>query len=102
MLVKLKGIVSSKTATTFQIFGLTVNFSSAEIGSPTWSLTLLGITADLSGSVTFENDDETPISRDAFFAAVVPSSRGNPGTIVKVKGSCNAGTITADKVELED
>lgn len=50
----------------------------------------------------FENEDGTPITAAQFFAAVVPASPTNAGTLVKVKGRFAGGVLIADEGELED
>jgi hypothetical protein len=64
-------------------------------------LTLLGINADLNGATQFSDTNELPITRDAFLAAVTPAPAPG-GTLVKVKGVFNAGTIVVEEAELEN
>ncbi len=61
------------------------------------------ITADLSGvsGSNFLDANHNPIGSAAFFAAVTPAATGVPGTIVKVKGTYSAGTITGTEAEIE-
>jgi len=61
------------------------------------------ITADLSTTSedNFLGVDHGPIGAAAFFAAITPASTGVSGTIVKVKGTYSAGTITGKEAELE-
>lgn len=66
------------------------------------TVTLLGITINLSGgNVTFQNVNDNAITANDFFAAVVP---GNPGTLVKAKGTFSVGTgiLTGREAELEN
>lgn len=61
------------------------------------NLTILGVTVNTTG-IQFEGDDDAPITRAAFFAAV----RENE-TVVKVKGELQTGgTVIWEEVELED
>ncbi len=66
-------------------------------------LTLLAISADLTGAIQFEDANKQPITRDMFLAAVTPASAPG-GTLVKVKGTFNSGsnTIAVDEAELEN
>jgi hypothetical protein len=50
----------------------------------------------------FENDDGAPLTAAQFFAAVVPASPTNAGTLVKVKGRFSGGVLLAEEGELED
>lgn len=50
----------------------------------------------------FLDHNHVPIGSSAFFAAVTPASGTMAGTLVKVKGTYSAGTITATEVELEN
>jgi hypothetical protein len=52
-----------------------------------FTLTFLNsLTANLAGTATFRDANGQPITRTQFFAAVVPASGTNVGTLVKVKG----------------
>ncbi len=68
------------------------------------TVTLLGITANLSTAEEFRNDNEQLITMNDFFGTVVAASGSTPGTLVKVKGTFDAGTgtITVKEAELED
>jgi hypothetical protein len=70
----------------------------AEVGNPTWTMTLLGLVIDLSGA-TFGGDDVGALTRDQFFAAVGPGT-GAGGTLIKVK--LEPATLTANEAELDD
>ena len=74
----------------------------AKSGDPTWTLTLLGLTADLSGTVQFEDDQDQNLTREAFFNAVEPASVDSRGTLVKLVGSFTAGELEVSEAELED
>jgi len=67
-------------------------------------LTVLGIDADLTSATQFEDANDQPLSGglSAFLAAVTPASSGAPGTLVKVKGTFNLGTIAVEEAELEN
>ncbi len=68
-----------------------------------FTLTLLDtITAALGGSVEFRDASEATITRAQFFAAITPRSNTAAGTLVKVRGTFNGGTLTADRAELEN
>ncbi len=73
----------------------------AKVGSPTYTMTLLGITVNLSGATV--EGDHGAMTRDQFFAAVTPAG-GIGGTLVQAKGSYDSGsnTLTATEAELED
>jgi len=69
-------------------------------------LTLLGVTADLTGiSASNLSDDNggTFANLAAFLAAITPSGSTPPGTLVKVKGTVSGGTFVTppDEVEIE-
>ena len=68
-------------------------------------LTLLGITADLTGisvSNLKDNKSGTYASVAAFLAAITPSSSTTPGTLVKVKGTVTGSAFTPpDEAEIE-
>jgi hypothetical protein len=74
----------------------------AKSGDPSWTLTLLGLTADLSGTVQFEDDQDQNLTREAFFGAVEPASVDSRGTLVKLVGSFTAGELEVSEAELED
>jgi len=60
------------------------------------SLTILGIQADMSGSVRFADDDDSPLDREDFFAALAG------GTLVKISGRVTAeNRIAVFEAELE-
>jgi hypothetical protein len=71
----------------------------AEVGPPTYTMTLLGVTVDLSGAAV--SGDEHAMTLDQFFAAVTPAA-GNAGTPIQARGTFGAGTLTATEAELED
>jgi hypothetical protein len=50
----------------------------------------------------FLDYNHAPIGSSAFFGAVTPSSGTGAGTLVKVKGTLSAGTITGTEAELEN
>ena len=56
----------------------------AEIGSPTYTMTLLGVTVDPSGASV--EGDMGAMTLDQFFAAVTPAA-GTAGTLIKAKES---------------
>ena len=58
------------------------------------SLTIFGVSITTDAGTQFRNLDDSPLTADAFFAAV-----GNQ--IVKVRGTWNGAAITASEVELE-
>jgi hypothetical protein len=62
------------------------------------NLTILGITVNTASFADndFQGIDDSPIGRTAFFNAV------KVGTLVKVKGRLNGGTVTWREAELED
>jgi hypothetical protein len=61
----------------------------------------IGINADLTGATQFFDANEQPIADlTTFLAAVTPVPTG--GTLVKVRGTFNAGTIAAEEAELEN
>jgi hypothetical protein len=64
----------------------------------------IAVTADLSGvsDSNFLNVNHAPIGSAAFFAAVTPASGSAAGTLVKVKGTYSAGTITGTEAEIEN
>ncbi len=72
----------------------------AKVGSPTFTMTLMGITVDLSGA-TVEGDDQGAMTLDQFFAAVTPAA-GINGTLIQAKGTFASGTLTATEAELEN
>ena len=74
----------------------------AENGDPNWTLTLLGLIADLSGGVQFQDDQDQTLTREAFFTAVEPASGDNRGTLVQLVGSYAAGVLTVSEAELEE
>ena len=52
-----------------------------------FTLTFLNsLTTNLAGTATFRDANGQPLTRTQFFAAVVPASGSNVGTLVKVKG----------------
>lgn len=59
-------------------------------------LTLLGRDINTSTVTEFEGVNDTPISRDSFFASV------QIGDLVKAAGTYDGSTVTWDKLELED
>jgi hypothetical protein len=61
------------------------------------TLAMLGINANLAGSVQFLNDQDAPISSAQFFGLVTPDQ-----TVVKVKGAFAGGTINATEAEIEN
>ena len=75
--VVLQGPVAAKTATT---------------------VTIAGITVDLSTASTFQDNNGVAIANlTQFLAKVTPGS-----TVVKAKGSFSSGTLTAEEAELEE
>ena len=65
--------------------------------APARTLTIAGITVNASGTgVEFEDDNDALITPSQFFALLTANR-----TIVKARGTFAAGTITADKVEIE-
>ena len=72
----------------------------------TFTLTLLGITANLGGTVQFFDQNNAPITRAQFFTAVTAPVVGppaRPGTLVKVKGTYNgANSFAGEEAELEN
>lgn len=69
----------------------------------TFTLRFFGaLDAALGGSVQYRDRNGTVLTRDAFFAAVIPAAAGTTGTLVKVKGTLNAGVLVAEEAELED
>lgn len=75
--VILQGPVASKTTTT---------------------LTIAGITVDLSSASTFQDNNGMAIANlTQFLAQVTPGS-----TVVKAKGTFSSGTLTAEEAELEE
>ena len=64
----------------------------------------IAVTADLSGvsESNFLNVNHGPVGSTAFFAAVTPASGTAAGTLVKVKGTYSAGTITGTEAEIEN
>jgi hypothetical protein len=73
----------------------------AEVGNV---LTMLNISANLTGATQFQDANDQPLSGRlaAFLAAVTPASGSSPGTLVKVKGTFNSGTIAVEEAELEN
>ena len=73
---------------------------------PESTITLLGFAINVSAPTDtppFQNIDDSPMSRTAFFNAVVPANPGPPaaaGTLVKVR--FNTPATTVKQVELED
>jgi len=73
---------------------------------PESTMTLIGSPSNVSAPTDnppFENIDGSPMSRTAFFNAVVPANPGPPavaGTLVKVR--FNTPATTVKQVELED
>lgn len=69
-----------------------------------FELTFFGnLVAQLGGAgVQFRDANDAPISRDAFFAAVVAAQPGVPGTLVKVKGVFAGSVLVGEEAELED
>ncbi len=64
-------------------------------------LTLLGISADLTGATRFEDANDQLITRAAFLAAVTPRTETSPGTLVKVKGTFSPpAAFSATEAEL--
>ncbi len=61
------------------------------------TLTLLGISANLAGTVQFQNAQDAAISVTQFFGLVTPNQ-----TVVKVKGTFAAGTINGTEAEIEN
>lgn len=69
-------------------------------GDPDWTVTLLGLTVELSGA-EFEDDDGISLDRDAFFG-MIEADAGAGGTLISVEGSFDGtNTLTAVKAELE-
>lgn len=60
------------------------------------------INVAFAADAEFEDDDGRPLTGAQFFAAVVPASPTNAGTLVKVKGRFAGGVLTAEEGELED
>jgi len=76
----------------------------AETGNPTWTMTLLGIVADLSGeTIVFKDSDGITLTRDEFFTAVIPGT-GTAGTLINIQGGDYTGGTIPDisEVKLED
>jgi hypothetical protein len=71
----------------------------AETGAPTYDMNILGIQVDLS-TASFASDDESPLTITEFFDSVAPAA-GLAGTLIKVKGTFSAGTLTGDEGEIE-
>lgn len=65
-------------------------------------LTFFGSLDASLANAQFRGDDDLPMTREQFLAAVVPASASQPGTLVKVKGTFANGTLTVDEAELED
>lgn len=61
------------------------------------TLTLLGINANLAGTVQFQNAQDAAISATQFFGLVTPNQ-----TVVKVKGTFAGGTINGSEAEVEN
>jgi hypothetical protein len=64
------------------------------------SLTLLGTAYTAAGGAVYQDVNNNVISASAFFAAVVPKSSTNPGTLVKIKFAPN--TTSYEEAELEN
>jgi len=60
------------------------------------NITVLGITVDTTPINQFEDVNDAPLERGAFF------SRVQRGTLVKIKGDLTGVTPTWDEAELED
>lgn len=69
-------------------------------GDPDWTVTLLGMTVELSGA-EFEDDDGISLDRGVFFG-LLEADAGAGGTLISVEGSFDGtDTFTAVKAELE-
>lgn len=67
------------------------------------TLVLLGITANLiNGGVQFKDLNDGPLSRQKFFAEVIPANATTAGTVVKIKGTFSGGVLVAEEAELEN
>jgi len=64
------------------------------------NLALLGTTYTAAAGAVYQDVNNSVISSTAFFAAVVPKSSTNPGTLVKIK--FNPGTTSYEEAELEN
>ncbi len=62
----------------------------------------IGIDANLTGATQFRDANEQPIANLATFLAAVIPAPAPGGTLVKVKGTFNAGTIAVEEAELEN
>lgn len=60
------------------------------------------INVTFTASTVYEIEDMGRITAAQFFAAVVPASAAQAGTLVNVKGRYAGGTLTASKAEIED
>jgi len=68
-------------------------------GDPDWTVSLLGLSVDLSGA-EFEDDADATLERSEFFDLLEAAAGG--GTLISVEGSFNGtDTLTAVKAELE-
>lgn len=64
------------------------------------SLTLLGTAYTAATGAVYQDVNNNVITASAFFAAVVPKSSANPGTLVKIKFS--PGSTSYEEAELEN
>jgi hypothetical protein len=64
------------------------------------NLTLLGTLYSAATATVYQDVNNNVISATAFFAAVVPKSSTNPGTLVKIKFS--PGSTSYEEAELEN
>jgi hypothetical protein len=63
----------------------------------------IGISADLTGATQLLGPNEQPVADlPTFLALITPASPNTPGTLVKVRGQFNTGTLTGEEAEIEN
>jgi hypothetical protein len=63
----------------------------------------IGISADLTGATQLLGPNELPVADlPTFLALITPASPNTPGTLVKVRGQFNTGTLTGEEAEIEN
>lgn len=62
----------------------------------------INVTLSATPEDHFLDHHHVPIGSSAFFAAVTPASGTTAGTLLKVKGTFSAGTVTGTEAELEN